>query len=397
METNLAAIPGVQISFSQPIRDNVLESISQIDGQIVIKVMGDDLDKLLSYGKQILEQVGGVAGVSRSFIDRPGQLPQFRVEIDRAKAARYGLNVGDIEDAIETALAGKDVTTIWEGERRFAVTVRLKEDDRELDRIRFVTVTTPGGAHIPLADLASFTRTSGAMNIARENGQRVVSVGAFIQDRDMGSVVSDMRAKVEANVKLDTGYRVFWSGEFENQERAMKRLSWVVPMSILIIFVLLFDAFGSLKSALLIIANIPFAMIGGILALLATGIPLSVSAAIGFIALFGQAVLNGVVMLAHFNELRGKGLDVREAVLQGSLGRLRTVLMTTLLAMLGLLPMALSTAIGSETQKPLAVVVIGGLVSATFLTLLVLPTLYLAVNQKRESKPVVHQAEVPGE
>jgi cobalt-zinc-cadmium resistance protein CzcA len=394
MEANLSAIPGVEISFSQPIRDNVLESISQIDGQIVIKVKGDDLDKLLSYGRGILEQVRGVEGVTRAFIDRSGQLPQFRVEIDRAKAARYGLNVGDIQEALETALAGKTVTSVWEGERRFAVTVRLSEEDRELDRIRAITVVSSSGAHVPFSELATFTRTSGAMNIARENGQRVVSIGIFIRDRDMGSVVNDMRARVESNVKFEPGYTVWWSGEFENQERAMRRLSWVVPLSILIIFVLLFDAFGSLKTATLIIANIPFAMIGGILALLLTGIPLSVSAAIGFIALFGQAVLNGVVMLAHFNELRQHGKDVREAVIEGSLGRLRTVLMTTLLAMLGLLPMALSTAIGSETQRPLAVVVIGGLVSATLLTLVVLPTLYLATHRSRAA-PARTSAPVP--
>ncbi|MEW5888904.1 MAG: CusA/CzcA family heavy metal efflux RND transporter [Pseudomonadota bacterium] len=378
LEAKLGAIPGAQIGFSQPIRDNVLESISQIDGQIVIKVTGDDLDKLLDYGRQILNQIAGVQGVARAFIDRNGRLPQFRIEIDRARAARYGLNVGDVQDVIETALAGKEATSIWEGERRFAVTVRLSEEDRELDRIRAVTVATPAGAHIPLADIARFTRTSGAMNIARENGQRVVSIGVFIKDRDMGSVVSDMRSRVDANLKLDPGYRVSWSGEFENQQRAMLRLSWVVPLSILIIFLLLFDAFKSLKTAALIIANIPFAMIGGIVALFATGIPLSVSAAIGFIALFGQAVLNGVVMLSHFGQLRREGLDLRAAVVQGSMERLRTVLMTALLAMLGLLPMALSTAIGAETQKPLAVVVIGGLVSATLLTLLVLPTLYMA-------------------
>ena len=383
LEANLSAIPGVQISFSQPIRDNVLESISQIDGQIVIKVKGDDLDRLVGYGRSVLEQVATVPGVTKAFIDRSGQLPQFRVEIDRARAARYGINVGDVQDVIETALAGKTATSIWEGERRFEVRVRLGEDDRELDRIRNITVPSSTGAHVPLGELAVFTRTSGAMNIARENGQRVVSIGVFIRDRDMGSVVSDMRARVDANLKLAPGYSVWWSGEFENQERAMGRLSWVVPLSILIIFVLLFDAFGSLKTATLIIANIPFAMIGGIFALLATGIPLSVSAAIGFIALFGQAVLNGVVMLAHFNELRQQGRDPRETVVEGSLGRLRTVLMTTLLAMLGLAPMALSTAIGSETQRPLAIVVIGGLVSATLLTLIVLPTLYLATHRKR--------------
>jgi cobalt-zinc-cadmium resistance protein CzcA len=376
LEARVEQLPGLDASFSQPIRDNVLESISQIDGQIVIKVMGDDLDELERTGQAILAQVRGVAGVSRAFIDRHGQLPQYRIEIDRARAARYGLMVGDIEDVIQTTLAGKDTTYLWEGERRFAVTLRMAERDRELADLREVPVTTPGGAMVPLGELASFRMTSGAMNIARENGSRVLSIGVFIKDRDMGSVVADMKTAVAAQVKLAPGYRVEWSGEFENQERAMGRLSWVVPLSILLIFLLLVDAFSSLKSATLIIINIPFAMIGGIFALLATGIPLSVSAAIGFIALFGQAVLNGVVMVTHFNQLRNAGMTLRRTVVEGALGRLRTVLMTALLAMLGLLPMALSHAIGSDTQRPLAIVVIGGLVSATLLTLFVLPTLY---------------------
>ncbi|MEX8499482.1 efflux RND transporter permease subunit [Leptothrix ochracea] len=386
IDAKLDALPGIETSFSQPIRDNVLESISQIDGQVVIKVTGDDLDKLQNYGRTILESISGVAGVSRSFIDRNGQLPQFRIEIDRARAARYGLNVGDVEDVIESALGGKNTTTVWEGERRFDVTIRLGPDDRSPHRIRSLLIPTTNGAQVPLADIAEFRHVSGAMNIARENGRRVMSIGVFIQGRDMGSVVTDMQTQVQAKVKLETGYALAWSGEFENQQRAMKRLSWVVPLSILLIFMLLFDAFKSLKTASLIIANIPFALIGGIVALLITDIPLSVSAAIGFIALFGQAVLNGVVMLSHFNDLRRKGRSVEEAVVEGSLDRLRTVLMTALLAMLGLLPMALSHAIGSETQRPLAVVVIGGLISATLLTLLVLPTLYVMTHRKREPK-----------
>jgi len=222
----------------------------------------------------------------------------------------------------------------------------------------------------------------GAMNIARENGQRVVSIGIFIQDRDMGSVVSDMQKKVSANVTIPANTSVTWSGEFENQQRAMARLSVVVPLSILLIFVLLFDAFGSFKNALLIVANIPFALIGGIVALFITGIPLSVSAAIGFIALFGQAVLNGVVMVSVFDQLIAEGKTPEKAVHEGSMSRLRTVLMTGLLAMFGLLPMALSHNIGAETQRPLAVVVIGGLISATLLTLLVLPSVYLWVVKK---------------
>ncbi len=386
LDLAVQALPGIQVSFSQPIRDNVLESISQVDGQIVIKVIGEDLDKIHAYGTQVLNEIRGVQGVTRAFIDRDGQLPQYRIEIDRARAARYGLRVGEIEDVIQTSLAGKETTFLWEGERRFPVTIRLADPARELARISDINIATANGAFIPLAEVATFRLASGAMNIGRENGKRVLSVGVFIRDRDMGSVVADMRERVNKSIKLDQGYTMVWAGEFENQERAMARLAWVVPLSILIIFLFLFNAFGSLKSALLIIANIPFAMIGGIFALLITGIPLSVSAAIGFIALFGQAVLNGVVMLSYFGQLRERGETLQEAVRKGSLERLRTVLMTTLLAMLGLLPMALSSAIGSETQKPLAVVVIGGLISATFLTLIVLPTLYLWINEARASR-----------
>jgi cobalt-zinc-cadmium resistance protein CzcA len=379
-------LPGPEVSFSQPIRDNVLESISQVDGQIVVKVVGDDLAKLNAIGRAITNEVRGVDGVSRAFIDRDGQLPQYRIEIDRARAARYGLNVGDVEDVIETALAGKETTSIWEEERRVSVVVRLGDGEREPVRLEQLTVATPDGAFIPLSQVAAFRVESGAMDIARENGRRVLSVGIFISGRDMGSVVHDMQERVDKVVSLPVGYQISWSGEFENQQRAMKRLSWVVPLSIFIIFVLLFNAFKSLRDATLIIANIPFAMIGGIFALLSSGIPLSVSAAIGFIALFGQAVLNGVVMLSHFGRLREGGESLYDAVYKGSLDRLRTVIMTALLAMLGLLPMALSHAIGSETQRPLAVVVIGGLVSATVLTLLVLPTLYLWAHRKERDR-----------
>jgi cobalt-zinc-cadmium resistance protein CzcA len=361
----------------------VLESISQIDGQIVIKVTGDDLGALHSYGTSILKEIRGVAGVSRAFIDRDGQLPQYRIEIDRSRAARYGLSVDDVQDVIQTALAGREVSYVWEGERRFAVTVRLAENERGLARIKDLVVATPTGAYLPLQEIATFKSASGAMNIAREGGRRVLSIGVFIKDRDMGSVVKDMQRAIDGKVKLQPGYQISWSGEFENQERAMGRLAWVVPLSILIIFMLLFNAFGSLKNAALIIANIPFAMIGGILALYFTGVPLSVSAAIGFIALFGQAVLNGVVMLSHFGQLRAHGENLYEAVFKGSLDRLRTVLMTALLASFGLVPMALSTAIGSETQRPLALVIIGGLSTATLLTLIVLPTLYLWAHERK--------------
>ena len=327
-------------------------------------------------------------GVRRAFIDRLGELPQILIEIDRAAAARYGLNVGDIEDVIETALGGATATQLWEGEQRFGVVVRLKDAERSLTRLQEILVSTPAGAYVPLSQVAEFRSVGGSMNISRENGVRVQSIGVFIRDRDMGSVVADMKKRVAEQVRLPPGYTMAWSGEFENQERAMARLGIIVPLSVLLIFLLLFDAFKSFKSALLILINIPFAMIGGIFALFLTRIPLSVSAAIGFIALFGQAVLNGVVMVAYFNQLRNAGATAVEAVIKGSLTRMRTVLMTGLLAMLGLLPMALSREIGSETQKPLAVVVIGGLISATLLTLIVLPTLYAVVQERFSRKPL---------
>ncbi|MBX3664564.1 MAG: efflux RND transporter permease subunit [Burkholderiales bacterium] len=386
MEAALDSLPGVQASFSQPIRDNILESISQIDGQIVIKIFGDDLAVLRGAAGAVLAAIADVPGVARAMIDRQGELPQELVEIDRAQAARYGLNITDIQDVLETALGGREATAIWEGERKFGVVVRLPRNQRSLTQLREILLTTPSGVFIPLSQVATFKTIGGSMNISRENGGRVMAIGVFIENRDMGSVVSDMKKQIGKSVTLEPGYSMSWSGEFENQERAMKRLSVIVPISILFIFLLLFDAFGSFRSALLIILNIPLALIGGIFALLLTGIPLSVSAAIGFIALFGQAVLNGVVMVSYFNQLKNTGLSPEQAVITGSLVRLRTVLMTGLLAMMGLMPMALSHDIGSETQKPLAVVVIGGLISATVLTLIVLPTLYVMFENRWHRK-----------
>ena len=398
MNRAASALPGIEPSFSQPIRDNVLESISQIDGQVVIKVFGDDLTVLRPYAEQVMRTVQGVRGVARTFVDRLGELPQFVIEIDRDRAARYNLNVQDIQDVIETGLGGRAATQIWEGERRFGVVVRLKEDERSLANLKDVLVTTPSGKHVPLAEIAAFKSVGGSMNISRENGKRVFAVAVFIQGRDMGSVVKDMQEAVGRTVKMPPGYFVTWGGEFENQQRAMRRLAFIVPISVFLIFVLLFDAFKSVRNALLILMNVPLGLIGGIVALLLTGIPLSVSAAIGFIALFGQAVLNGVVMVSHFDERRCAGESPEDAVLNGAQVRLRTVLMTAMLAMLGLLPMALSHGIGSETQKPLAIVIIGGLISATLLTLIVLPTLYLLLERRfGPSSPGVPEPGASGE
>jgi len=331
--------------------------------------------------------VRGVRGVNRAFIDRAGEVPQLQIEIDRQRAARYGLNVVDVQNVIETALGGKEATEIWEGERKYPVVVRLREEQRaDLDSIARILIDTPKGMRIPLGDVSTLSVRGGSMNIAHESGKRLASIGVFLRGRDMGSAVEEMQARVKQQVAMPSGYFVQWGGEFENQQRAMARLQVIVPISIFLIFLLLFHAFGSVKSAVLILSNIPLALVGGILALLITGIPLSVSAAIGFIALFGQAVLNGVVIVSYFNALRAEGRTAEEAAIEGSLVRFRTVLMTALLAMLGLLPMALSHGLGSEVQKPLAIVIIGGLVSATFLTLVVLPALYRLIEGRGSSR-----------
>jgi len=384
MDRAVSAIPSMEPTFSQPIRDNVLESISQIKGQIVIKVVGDDLAQMRTISEAISREVRQVKGVEQAEIDREGQVPQILIDIDRDRAARLGLNVQDVQDVIEAALAGKAATQLWEGERKFAVSVRLPADKREIGRLASIPIPTPDGGYAALGSVTTIRETSGAMNISREAGRRTMAIGIFIKGRDMGSVVADMKERVEKNVKIPEGFTLGWSGEFENQERAMQRLTMVVPISLLLIFVLLFDAFSSLKMAALILVNVPLALIGGFIALFIFSIPLSVSAAIGFIALSGQAVLNGVVMLSVFQQLRERGLSVLEAVKEGSMSRLRTVLMTALLAALGLLPMAISTDIGAETQRPLAIVVIGGLFTATLLTLLVLPVLYVAWFGKEE-------------
>ena len=385
MDARLRAIPGIDPSFSQPIRDNVLQSVSgQVNGQIVLKIYGDDLRTLYQLAHQALPLIRGVSGVATAEVDREGELPQVRIEIDRPAAARYGINIADIQDVVETVLGGRPATELYEGEQHFSVVARVPDEKRTLAALHQILVAAPDGTQIPLDAVAHFAVGSGVQDISRENGTRVVSIGIFIQGRDLGSIVHDLQTTIAERVSIPAHYRLNWSGEFESQQRAMKRLLIVVPVSVLLIFILLFNAFGRLASAGLIIVNIPFAMIGGIVALKLTGLPLSVSAAIGFIALFGQAVLNGVVLVSHFDQLRTEGIKTGEAVKIGALTRLRTVLMTSMLAMLGLAPMALSTAIGAETQRPLAIVVIGGLVSATLLTLIVLPTLYGWINGDRD-------------
>ncbi len=386
MRTKLADIPGLEANFSQPIKDNIEENISGINGQVAIKLFGDDLDALRRSAQEIERVLDGVPGAADTAVVRSAQLPQVHIVVDRKAMARYGLAVADVEDVIETAIGGRTATSLWEGERHFDVVVRLAEADRAtLDRIPDIAVPTPGGAQIPLAQIARVDVAPGASSIDRENNSRYIGIKCNVRGRDLGGFVEDAQRQVAAKVTLPPNAYLVWGGEFENQRRAMGRLAIVVPLSILLILGILQRTFGSLRCALLILVTIPFALTGGVVGLLVAGLNLSVAACIGFIALMGQVVLNGVVLVSQINTLRSEGMAMRPAVEEGARLRLRAVLMTALLAALGLLPAALSTEIGSETQRPLAVVVIGGLVSATLLTLLVLPVLYTMVLPDRRS------------
>lgn len=386
MQKRLAVYPGLQFNFSQVIQDNVEEAISGVKGEIAIKIFGEDLKVLQDKANQITRILRSIEGATDVAAEQQSGLAQMVIAIDRAKIARYGIDVNDVESVIAMAVGGKTATQMLEGERRFDITVRLTGTARDsVGAIEDITVLSPDGSRIPLAELADIKINQGASRISREDNMRRIAIKCNLIGRDQGSFVAEAQQKVAQQVVLEPGYRIIWSGQFENQQRAMKRLSFIVPVSLVLIFVLLFWAFQSLKSASLIVMNVPFAMIGGLVALLLTGIHLSVSAAVGFIALFGIAVQNGVILLTQINHLRREGVPLQDAILQGSVSRLRPVVMTALMAILGLIPAALSTSVGSETAKPFAVVIIGGLITATLLTLTMLPALYRHFEEQHET------------
>ena len=377
MDQELSVFPGVQLNFSQVIQDNVEEAISGVKGEIAIKVFGDDLKVLQTKADEIVRVLRTVKGATDVASEQQAGLAQAVIEVDRAKISRHGIHVDDVEDMVEIAVGGKAASKLVEGNRRFDIAVRLQSDFRSsIAAIENIGVRAPGGERIPFAELGEIKVDIGASRISREENGRRIAIKCNLIDRDQGSFVEEAMPKVAEEVSLPPGYRVVWSGQFENQQRAMKRLSVIVPISLTLIFVLLFWTFQNVRQALLIVLNVPFALIGGLFALWLTGIHLSVSAAVGFIALFGIAVQNGLILVSQFNALMREGLSMHEVVIRGSVTRLRPVIMTGLMAMLGLIPAALSTGVGSETAKPFAVVIIGGLVTSTLLTLTVLPLVY---------------------
>ena len=384
IQKELSAIPGVKASFSQPIALRVNELISGIKSDLAIKVFGPDLEILKEKGNQIASVIGKIQGSEGARVEQVSGFAQIEIKSDRKTMARHGINQEDINQIVETAIGGKAATTIIEGEMRFDAVVRFPEKYRkDIESIRRIPIHAPEGHTVQLSQIAEIVETEAPAQISRENGMRRIAVECNIRSRDAGSFVEEVREKIKPLISdLPSGYFVKLGGQFENQQRAMARLSIVVPFSISLIFLMLFITFGSLRNALLVIANLPFALIGGILVLYLSGTNLSVPAVVGFIALFGIAVGNGILLVSFFSQLREEGMDVMSAVFKGCELRLRPILMTTLATLLGLIPMLYSQGSGSEIQRPLALVVIGGLVSSLFLSLFVLPAIYCMIEKK---------------
>jgi heavy metal efflux system protein len=386
MQRELARIPGLRFSFSQPIALRVNELISGVKSDLAVKILGPDLTILKGHADRIAAALAGVRGARDVKVEQVSGMEQLDLVIDREAAARHGIGVGDVNESIESAVAGKTATTLIEGQRRFAVTVRFPESARrDAADIEHLLVRAPGGERVPLGQIAAVNRVEAPAQVSRENGMRRVVVEANVSGRDLGGFVHEASERIAPIVReLPPGYLVEMGGQFENQQRAMRQLAIVVPVAMLLVLVLLYLALGTLGDALLVLVNLPFALVGGVLAVLLFRMPLSVSAAVAFIVLLGVAVQNGVVLVAFFRQLRAGGLDLATAVRQGAALRFRPLLMTALTSFIGHLPMLYATGSGADIQKPLAVVVMGGLLTSTALTLLVLPALYAWKEKVRE-------------
>jgi len=382
-----AALPTAVVSYTQPIQMRIEELISGVRATLALKLYGDDLGELDRLSGRIKDVLAGVAGVADLALEANLGKPQIRIRVDRDALARYGLNAQDVLTVVQNGIGGEPVSTLLDGVRRFDIAVRLDDASKaSLPAIERIPIRAASGALVQLSQVAEVTQAEGYSFIRREQLQRYAVIQMDVRGRDIDGFVRDANATIAQQVKLPNGYYTEWGGAFENQQRALQRLSLIVPATIFFIFILLYTAFNSMKYAALILANVPFATIGGVVGLAVTGQYLSVPSAIGFIAVFGVAMLNGIVLVSFLNEQRSQGLGVREAVLRGTALRLRPVLMTASVAILGLVPMLLSSGVGAETQRPLATVVVGGLITSTLLTLVLLPTLYEWLELRAERK-----------
>lgn len=385
----LSIIPGMEVEFTQPIEMRFNELITGVRADIAIKIFGEDLSILNRKGNEIKKLIENVEGASDITVEKITGLPQMSVKYDRAKIARFGLNISDINDVISMGFSGKILGSVFEGEKRFDLVMRLEKENRQdISNLKNLYVDIPSGGKIPLSELAEVTYQKGAAKIARDDTQRRIVVGINVRNRDLQSVVDDVKSLIDKNIKLPVGYSISYGGQFKNLQSATDRLKVAVPIALVLIFVLLFFAFNSVKEALIIYSAIPLSAVGGILMLWIRDMPFSISAGVGFIALFGIAVLNGIVLIEYFKELKTSGMKNNdELIVTGAKSRLRAVLLTASAAALGFLPMAISTNAGAEVQRPLATVVIGGLITATLLTLVVLPVLYsMFFNEGSDNK-----------
>jgi len=382
-----AEIPGVSLNFTQPIIDTVTESVTGSSADLAVILSGPELGELRRLAAQTLDVVRQVPGAADSAIEQEADQAQLRISLDRQQLARYGLNVDDIQQLIELALGGRSVSTLFEGERRFDIAVRYTSEARSdvADLSKILVHTTEGG-RIPLGALAEIKVMSGASIIGRRENQRQVTVRTNIRARDQGGFVADARERFESAIQLPAGYRVEWGGQFENLERARRRLTLIMPVTVALIFALLFIAFDSTTYASLVLLNVPLSLVGGIIALWLRGIHLSVSAAVGFVSLFGVAVMSGVLVVAEITRRRQEGDEtLEEDIVDGALATVRPVLMMIVAALLGMIPAARASGIGSDVQRPLATVVVGGLASTLLLTLIALPNLYYLVLRRKEA------------
>ncbi|MCC8424765.1 efflux RND transporter permease subunit [Mucilaginibacter sp. UR6-11] len=393
MDAQLTKIPGTVFNYSQPIRDNVEEAVAGVNAALAVNIFGPDFKVLDGKANEVMKVLKTVKGIDDLGILRNLGQPEFRIELDQRKMALYGVATADANSVIEMAIGGKAATELYEGERRFDIRVRYQKQFRDTqDKIENLMVPTLNGSKIAIKEIATIKILTGPAFIYRDNNMRHIAVKFSNRGRDLGSTIAEAQQKVNRLVKLDQGYSAQWVGEFENQTRASNTLAHVVPICLLVIFLILFITFGNVKDASLVIMNVPFALIGGILALHITGINFSISAGIGFIALFGVCIQNGVILISVFKKNLEEHMPLDTAILEGVISRVRPVVMTALMAAIGLMPAAISTGIGSETQKPLAVVVIGGLITSTILTLLILPVIYALVHRlihKRENRKLL--------
>jgi len=388
MDRELEKIPGVLWNFSQPIADNMEEAVSGVKGELAIKIYGDDLVKLEQTGDQIVNVMRNIKGVEDLGLFRVIGQPNLNFSVDRDQAARYGLNVSDVQDAIQTAVGGNAVSQVLQGERRFDLVPRFTAPYRDTrEAIENVRLLAPTGERVSLAQLSKAEVKDGASEIYREANSRYVAIKYSVRGRDLGSTVQEAIRDVNRQVKLPEGYTINWAGEYASQQRSQKRLMIVLPITILVIFVILYTMFHSFKWATLMLANIAMAPLGGLMALLITGTHFSVSSGVGFLALFGVCVQTGVIMLEYINQLRARGHSVMDAAVEGAVLRLRPIMMTTLVATLGLLPAATSRAIGSDSQRPFAIVIVGGLMVAMLMNIFLLPTLYVWVAGDQDVLP----------